>query len=193
MAQSMIAVLPPAANLPHAGACGNPAPDFPAARITHRTKLPAKPARQLLADTPAVILPEPATAISHSVAASIRVLGTLPGVISAWLHPGALADPVPGSGGPNGAAAATGGTTMVVLVEPGCEGSHAAGDGDRPLLMTLLSAGLLRDALEWDDELALVLAHGYRLCGPDREAFELESLAREIAPLPLMNGGASHG
>lgn len=187
MAESMIAVPHQAAILPKSANSAIHAHLAGMAEQPPGNSVPVRPPRQMLSDTPAVISPEPASVYAARVPAAVRMLASMPGVVSAWLHPAALEDRVPGT--PDGEHPAPE-IMLVVLAEPGCEASVACGEGDGAVLITLMSEEMIRDALEWDDELALVLATGYRLCGPEREAFELESLAREIAGV---GQGGGHG
>jgi len=143
--------------------------------------VPFKLSQPLIDDTPGVIQPEPALPFAHSLPAAIRAVRKRHGVLAAWVSQSALTDRVPGE--PGGAEAVE--ALVVVLSEPGHEASEAFEAPGSVVVVTALDEVFLRDAMEWDDELALVVATGYRLCGAEREAIELETLAREIVSVKV--------
>lgn len=128
-------------------------------------------------DTPGIIVPEAADGWQPAVSALCANLALTSGAIGAWLDPRVLADRIPGT-----PPVANQPTTLlaVVVCEPGQERSEAVIANGREIVITAIDAGFVEDALEWDDELAQIIARGYRLCGGDREVFAIESLAKEI-------------
>ena len=132
-------------------------------------------------DLPGRIPPELAAWCAW-IAAPLREGICRGGVIAGWLDARALFDARPLKFAPVGD-----GLLTVLLVEPGFEGSDAVappGGGlagaEGGLVQVRMAEEALRDALELDEHVAVVVATGYRLCGTGREALELESLAREV-------------
>ncbi len=123
-------------------------------------------------DLPGFIPPELAQH-SRSIGRWLRpLLAAQGGVIAAWLPVSVLDDSLPHETAPD--------VTVLALVEPGCEGSVSVGDQTGSLTVAMLDRELMCDAMEWDADLARTVATGYRLCGAEREALEMESLAREV-------------
>ncbi|MCA8939563.1 MAG: hypothetical protein KDB07_07135 [Planctomycetes bacterium] len=96
-----------------------------------------------------------------------------PGVVGAWIEASALDD--------RGKYQEI---TMVVAMDEGFETSDALEVEGQTLVIAGVACDVLRDTLEIDPELVEILAKGYRLCGVDREIFELSALAGEITGRP---------
>lgn len=99
------------------------------------------------------------------------------GIAAVWLDIAALND----ANALDDAAVKPRALLAVALVDAGFEGSESIEHAGGSVTVAMLTRTVLEEALETDEELATVVATGYRLCGADPEVFELEALARQIA------------
>jgi len=111
-----------------------------------------------------------------------KLLATKPGVVAAWLDPEAMNDGTAPARPPQPRP-----LLVAALVEPGCEGSESIGVQGIEANVSFLTKAVLDELLETDEELARVIATGYRLCGCPQEhhaegnpVADLEALARQI-------------
>jgi hypothetical protein len=131
-------------------------------------------------DLPGYISPElPAwcAALTRPIREAVHTDGT----IAAWLDPHALEDRPRGGG-------ATGGgfeplpadLMLLILCDVYTVRSEAITAKGISLTVTRMEPAALREALEWDDELAALIVRGYRLCGCEPSANEIEALAHQV-------------